>query len=65
MPKTPRSAVTEKYKKCIGMQKCLKLAVLLSWNYTKNAKSRRSAVMEKCQKVTGPGHGKMLKDVGS
>ena len=36
------------------MQKCLKLSILLSWNYTKNAKFLRSAVKEISQKVAGP-----------
>ena len=44
----------EKMHRSAVMQKLLKLAVLFSRNDTNNAKSRRSAVKEKFQKVAGP-----------
>ena len=44
----------QKMHRSAVIRKCLKLAVLLSRNYNKNAKSRWSAVKEKYRKVAGP-----------
>ena len=44
----------QKLHRSAVMQKCLKLAILLSRNDAKNAEAPTSVVKEKCQKLAGP-----------